>query len=198
MNSPTHSLIALAILAKPGQTKRNWAVFLGSLIPDLFIYVCWLWLTLVDKQPQNKIWNEIYFDAPMQLTASIFNSVPLYAALAICAYFFVTSKWRIPILCFGLAALIHIAFDFPVHAHDAYAHFWPFSDWKFHSPVSYYEADHHAGWVSLIETILALTSIVVLWRRFPKNWVRFILGFFAVLYVVLQMAIRLAPLFSAG
>jgi len=160
--------------------------------------VCWLWLTLVERQPQNKIWDEIYFDAPMQLTASIFNSIPLYAFIGLAAWLILKSRWKILIGCFALAALVHIAFDFPVHTHDAYAHFWPFSDWKFHSPFSYYEADNHGAMVNLIETIIALTCITVLWRRFPKPQTRRILIIFAVFYVVSQMFIRLAPLFGAG
>ncbi len=198
MNSPTHALIALALLSRNDKPLQNRAVFIGSLIPDAFIYICWAWLTFVGKQPQSKIWNEIYFDAPMQLTASVFNSVPLYASLALAAYFFIKSKWKIPMICFALAALIHIAFDFPVHNHDAYAHFWPFSDWKFYSPLSYYEADHHAAWVSLFEMAIALISIIVLWRRFPKTWVKIILGSFAALYFAVQVMIRVAPFGGAG
>lgn len=190
--------MALALLARKDQPQRNRAVFIGSIIPDAFIYVCWLWLTIIEKQPQQKIWNEIYFDAPMQLTASIFNSIPLYITLALVAYFFVKSKWKTLVLCFALAALIHIAFDFPVHNHDAYAHFWPFSNWKFFSPFSYYERDHHAGWVSLIEALIALTSIAILWRRFPKTWIKIVLAILALLYVTLQIIIRLAPFGAAG
>ncbi len=198
MNSPTHSLIALAVLSRKGQTRRNWAVFIGSLIPDAFIYLCWVWLTFIDKQTQSKIWDEIYFDAPMQLTASIFNSVPIYLMLTITGWIYRARLWGQVLMFFALAALIHIAFDFPVHNHDAYAHFWPFSDWKFFSPLSYYEADHHAVWVSLFETFIAFICIIVLSRRFPKTWTRIILGLLAGLYILMQVMIRLAPFGAAG
>lgn len=198
MNSPTHTLLALAVLSKNGLPARNRAIFLGSLIPDAFIYIGWVWLTFIRKEPQERIWNEIYFDAPMQLVASIFNSVPIYAALALAGYFLIKSRWGLMLSFFALAALLHIATDFPVHNHDAYAHFWPLSDWRFISPFSYYEQDHHGRLVSLIETVIALICIAVLWRRFPKRWVRFVLGFFALLYIALQILIRLAPAGGAG
>jgi len=83
---------------------------------------------------------------------------------------------------------------FPVHNHDAYAHFWPIHDWRFISPLSYYEQDHHSGIVSLVELFLVLGSITILWRRFPKRWIRGLLLFFAALYILAQIAFRLAPL----
>jgi len=192
VNSPTHSLLALALLSKKDAKRRNWIIFAGSLIPDAFIYICWLWLTFIRKEPQRRIWDEIYFDAPMQLTASIFNSVPIYASLLFIGLLMRGKVWGKLLLVFSLAALIHIATDFPVHNHDAYAHFWPISDWRFISPFSYYETEHHAGIVSAIEAFIALAAIIVLWRRFPKaRWVKIILGGLALLYIIFQITLRL-------
>ena len=39
MNSPTHTLLALALLSKRDNPRRNQAVFIGSLLPDLAIYL---------------------------------------------------------------------------------------------------------------------------------------------------------------
>ena len=182
MNSPTHTLIALAAFTKTGHTKRNWAVFIGSLIPDAFIYVCWVWLTFVKGESQRRIWDEIYFDAPMQLTASIFNSVPIYIVLAILGYIFRRALWAKVMMFFALAALIHIAFDFPVHSDDAYAHFWPISDWRFFSPFSYWDPHHHSHIVSLVEALIGLCAIFILWKRFPKKWVQVSLLVLGMLY----------------
>ncbi len=198
MNSPTHSLIALAALSKKGQPKRNWAVFLGSLIPDAFIYLCWIWLTFVENKTQSEIWEQIYFAEPMQLTASVFNSVPLYGALAIIGFINRARIWGQLLLVFCLAALIHFAFDFPVHGHDAYAYFWPFSDWKFHSSLSYWEVDYHARWVSLVEAFIAIICISILWLRFPKRWVKIVLGLLAGLYLLGQVMMQLAPTLTNG
>ena len=198
MNSPTHSLIALALLTKKGEKKRNWAVFIGAFIPDAFIYIGWVWLTFIKGEPQSRIWDEIYFDAPMQLVASMFNSIPIYGLLALIGYWQRKTIWGLLILVFALAALLHISLDFPVHGHDAYAHFWPFSDWKFHSGLSYWETALHAKWVGTAEAIIGLSSIYLLWRRFPKRWVHIILAILGLLYFAMTVMRWLAPLAAHG
>lgn len=192
MNSPTHTLLALALLSKRGKTKQNWAVILGSLIPDAAI---WLWApyqSFVKGVSGEEMWRELYFAPPMQNLIAYFNSIPIYAGLAVLGYIMRAKVWGKLLLVFALAALTHMATDLPVHNHDAYRHFWPFSDWRFISPFSYYEREHHAGWVSLLESVIALTSIIVLWRRFPKLWVKIVLGVLALLYFALPIVMRLS------
>ena len=192
MNSPTHTLLALALLSKRGKTKRNWAVILGSLIPDAAI---WLWApyqSFIKGVSGEEMWRELYFAPPMQNLIAYFNSIPIYAGLAVLGYIMRAKVWGKLLLVFALAALTHMATDLPVHNHDAYRHFWPFSDWRFISPFSYYEREHHAGWVSLLESVIALTSIIVLWRRFPKLWVKIVLGVLALLYFALPIVMRLS------
>lgn len=123
---------------------------------------------------------------------AVFNSIPIYLGLAVLGWFAQGKLWGKLVLFFALAALIHMATDLPVHGHDAYRHFWPFSDWRFYSPLSYYERDLYGAWVSALETLIALVSIIVLWRRFPKLWVKIVLGILAALYIVLQVMMRLA------
>ena len=185
MNSPTHTLIALAALSKKGDSKRNWAVFIGSIIPDAFIYVCWVWLTFVKGESQSRIWDEIYFQPPMQLTASIFNSIPIYIGLALLGWKFRAKLWAKALMFFALAALLHIAFDLPVHNDDAYAHFWPFSDWRYISDYSYWDPDHHSGIVSIVEAIIGIGAIAILWRRFETKWVQLTLAGLGMLYASL-------------
>jgi len=194
MNSPTHSLLALALLSKQGDKKRNWAIFIGSILPDAVIYIWAPYQSIVKGVSGETLWRELYFAQPMQNLIAYFNSIPIYGALAITGYVMRAKTWGKLMLFFALAALIHMATDLPVHNHDAYRHFWPLSDWRFISPFSYYERDHHAGWISLIEAVLALTSIVILWKRFPKLWVRITLGLLAFCYIALPVALRLISL----
>ena len=189
MNSPTHSLIALALLSKKNQSRRNWAVFFGSIIPDAVIYLWAPYQAFIRQREWSEIWNTLYFEAPMQNFIAYVNSVPIYAALGITGYLYKDKPWGLLCLVFSLAALLHIAFDLPVHNHDAYRHFWPISDWRFYSPLSYYETAHHARWVSLVEAGIAAICIVILWRRFAKRWVKTILAGLGLLYVYAQFAI---------
>lgn len=194
MNSPTHTLLALALLSKRGDKKRNWAIFLGSIIPDAAIYLWAPYQRFVNGVSSETMWRELYFAQPMQNLIAYFNSIPIYGALAVLGYIMRAKTWGKLVLFFALAALIHMATDMPVHNHDAYRHFWPFSDWRFISPFSYYEHEHHAGIVSLIEAALALGSTVILWRRLPKFWIKIVLGLLASLYIALPFLLRLASL----
>ncbi|WP_026941944.1 zinc dependent phospholipase C family protein [Hellea balneolensis] len=194
MNSPTHTLLALALLSKTGDRKRNWAVFAGSIIPDAVIYIWAPYQSLVNGVSGETLWRELYFAEPMQNLIAYFNSIPIYLSLALLGFIMRTKTWGKVILFFALAALTHMATDLPVHNHDAYRHFWPLSDWRFISPFSYYEREHHAGWVSLIEIFIALTSIFILWKRFPKLWVKIILGLLAAFYIALPIILRLMSL----
>ena len=194
MNSPTHTLLALALLSKQGDKKQNWVIALGSIIPDAAIYLWAPYQRFVNGVSGETLWRELYFAEPMQNLIAYFNSIPIYGALAVLGYVMRAKTWGKFMLFFALAALIHMATDLPVHNHDAYRHFWPFSDWRYISPFSYYESEHHAGWVSLVEATIALISIFVLWRRFPKRWVKIILGIFAILYLMLPILFALSGL----
>ena len=194
MNSPTHSLLALAMLSKQGHSKRNWAIFIGSIIPDIAIYICAPYQKFVNGVSGAEMWGKLYFEPPMQNLIAYFNSFPIYAVLATIGYAARAKTWGKLLLFFTFAALIHLITDMPVHGHDAYRHFWPLSDWRFYSPLSYYEADLHGAWVSVVEALIAFVSITILWKRFPKLWVKIILGILAFLYVGIQVVFRLAAI----
>ena len=188
MQTQTHTLLALAALARRESPRRNLAVAAGSLVPDLFIYLAWPWLTFVRGESQERIWREIYFDAPMQAWGALLNSAPLYAALALAGWLMRGRVLGVLLLVFSLAALIHVATDLPVHAEDAHRHFWPLTDWRFHSPVSYWNPAYHARWVGSVESVLGLGLCAVLWRRFPARWARVMLALLALFYFATLVA----------
>lgn len=183
MNTPTHTLLALALLSRRRQPKRNAAVIAGSLIPDLAIFLWAPYQSLVNGVSGEEMWRELYFQAPMQNLIAWFNSVPIYMGLAIIGLFARGTVWGKLLLVFAAAALIHIATDLPVHAEDAYRHFWPITDWRFFSPLSYWDSNHHARWVGTVEVLLAGGCIALLWRRHPAVWVKISLSLLALFYI---------------
>ena len=160
----------------------------GSLLPDVAIFLWAPYQWLVNDVSSDEMWDVLYFEPPMQNLIAWFNSIPIYGALAVVGFIAQqreTSKtWGKLMLFFAVAALIHIATDIPVHADDAYRHFWPISDWRFYSPLSYWDIDHHAGWVGKIDIVIAFGCIAGLWQRFSGRGVKIVLSIAAAFYTL--------------
>ena len=175
MNTPTHLLIGAAVLARPAEDaaarRRNAAILTGALVSDAAIFILFAWARLLQGISEHRLWSEIYWQEPWQTLVAIGNSIPLYLGLLL---FGLVARSQIAIV-FAAAALLHLAFDLPFHHDDAHPHFWPFSDWRFHSPLSYWDHDHYGRFVSLAEIALAVVLIVFLWRRFASRLVRALL-----------------------
>jgi hypothetical protein len=63
-------------------------------------------------------------------------------------------------------------------------HFWPLTDWKFISPLSYYERAHFGVFVALFETAIAGLCMSILWTRFSLLWVRIALSLLVPVYIL--------------
>ncbi len=165
MNTPTHLLLSAALLAKPGEKGRNWAAIAGSLVPDMSLYVMWANAKFVEGLSDRVIFGQLHFSDYWQLMSAVSNSVPIYIAALL------VGLWRnsLVVTIFCISGLIHFAGDFPVHRSDAYRYFWPFSDWRFYSPFSYWNPRYYGNIISMMEIGLVAVLIVILWRRF-ENW----------------------------
>lgn len=182
MNTPTHLIINVAVLTRQGQVAVNLAVIAGALIPDLSIYVLFVWSKLAGI-PEMTVWREIYWQEPWQTFGAISNSIPLY--LTLIGIGFLIKK---PIFwMFALSALLHLAFDFPFHADDAHRHFWPISDWRFHSPLSYWDSSKFGDIVSVVEMIAGAALCVVLWRRFDSKLIKAALVLAMISYIAVPL-----------
>ena len=64
------------------------------------------------------------------------------------------------------------ALDLPVHTDDAHRHLLPLSDWRFHSPVSYWDRRYHGAQFAIFELMLNLVLLGYLLRRPVQRWMR--------------------------
>ncbi len=168
MNTPAHTLMAAALLARPGARRRNIALVAGSLIPDATILWFILWERFVRGEEMRVIFDERYFDPAWKTVFAIPNSIPLFALGAAAGY---ALGWPV-FWAFCAAALAHVILDLPLHHDDGHPHFWPFSDWIYASPVSYWDPNHHGVAAGAVEVVLCIVLAVILWRRFEGRLAR--------------------------
>ncbi|KIC43130.1 cobalamin biosynthesis protein CobQ [Ruegeria sp. ANG-R] len=161
MNTPAHLLIGAAAFARPARGAALWAAVLGSLLPDLSLYVMAGVSLYILNIPEQVVFDQLYFSPAWQTVFAIDNSFLLWGialGLGLCR------GWRLLIIG-ASAGLLHLAMDFFLHAGDGRPQFWPFSSWVFHSPVSYWDSAYHAGWVAPISMAMCGVAYVVLWQR---------------------------------
>lgn len=188
MNTPAHLLLNLALLQSQRlepqthslqSTRTGWWIAAGALLPDLPMFGFFLWQTAWVGAPQELIWGDLYFRESWQNLFDVFNSVPL--ALLGLAISLKLSR-RGPALLFA-SVLLHCALDLPLHHDDGHAHFQPLSNWRFQSPVSYWDP-RHLGWIGAgFETIVVLGSSIALRARSKRRWLRAVLVGLCVLSV---------------
>ena len=179
MNTPSHSILNLAILGRAQQTVLTWPILIGSWLPDAALFVFYAWAKL-SGFTERDIWGDLYYAPFWQNVFAIGNSIPLaLLGWGIARW----QKWpRVAVLCASM--LLHHAEDLPFHNEDAHRHFWPLTDFRFVSPVSYWDPNHMGAYVALFELALVLLSSLMLLRCVRSPLGRGFLVFTNVVYVV--------------
>lgn len=172
MNTQTHILIAAALLAKNGKThrRRNTAILLGALVPDILIFIM-AGAAFSQNVTQQELWGVWYFQPPWQTWIDAFNSIPIYSLLLITGLFLLknSKKKATYLILFTTAALLHIGGDLPLHVDDGHAHFWPFNQWRYESSVSYWDPAHSGNLFGMLEALLGIALSALLWKRFKNK-----------------------------
>lgn len=171
MNTPAHLIIGLAAFGKPGRPRVTAAALAGALLPDLSLYAMTAGALALGHSPR-RIFDEFYFSDAWQSVFRIDNSVPLWLVV-LGLGLWLRRGW---VVALAGAALLHIASDLPLHHDDGRAHFWPFTDWVFASPFSYWDARRGAGWIAPLEVLLVLGLAIWCWRRFAGWPVRAVIA----------------------
>lgn len=184
MNTPAHLIFGAGAFARPGARWVTAAALLGGLLPDLSLYILGSWALYIQQIPPQTVFNELYFSPSWQRIFAIDNSIPLWGA--ICGLGLALR--RPALVALGGAALLHVLLDLPLHHDDGRPHFWPFSDWVFESPISYWDSAQFAWIVAPIEGLACVALVVLLWRRFESWLLRLLFAalLFAELWVIRQ------------
>lgn len=166
LNTPGHAVLNLALVGDREDRSLDLAVVAGALLPDLPMMGFYLWTRLVQGLPERVIWSEAYFRPGWQALFDFFNSAPFVLVLLWVAY---RAEW-LAVRAFSASMLLHFALDLPLHHSDGHRHFFPLSDFRFESPVSYWDPGHFGDVVGALEVALVLgLSIFVLLPRL-RTW----------------------------
>ncbi|WP_293129782.1 hypothetical protein [Microcoleus sp. bin38.metabat.b11b12b14.051] len=154
MKTPSHAIINLAILGKPELPQFNLIIAIGGILPDLPIFLFYFWAKYIARLPEAKIWSEAYYEPFNQNVVALFHSIPLAVMGWLIAYYF---GWQNLQIMF-LSMVLHSLGDLPLHNDDAHRHFFPFSNYRFISPISYWDRNHYGSIVSVVEMLLVMLS----------------------------------------
>ncbi len=168
MNTPAHLIFGMAAFGKPDARNVTLAALAGAMIPDLSLYLlAGTHLFILGTSPDT-VFNDLYFSEEWHAIFRVDNSFILWGiVLALGAM--LRKAW---VVALAGAAILHLLLDFPLHHDDGRAHFWPITNWIFHSPVSYWDPAHFGQWVGALEIVVCLAAGVYIWRRFTEMWVR--------------------------
>ena len=168
MNTPAHAILNLTLLGRTVPWPLQLAIVAGALIPDAPMVLFYAYQKLVLQTPEDVIWGQKYQAAHWQDFFDVFNSVPFMVVGLIAGF---ATRSKVLMLLFG-SMLLHVAGDLPLHHDDAHRHFFPLSDWRFESPVSYWDVNHYGNVVSLLEGGFVVIACLVLWfthRRWQER-----------------------------
>ena len=144
--------------------RKSWAwkVAVGGIFPDLIYMVAFIpkiffYRSFIEWM-HDPLWDTLW----NSFIARGAHSFVVWGAFAILFLVIMNKETFRQASPFLLGWGLHIGFDALTHVSDGYALFYPLSDYRFPSPVSYWERAYHAReffWVSHILMI----GLLLLW-----------------------------------
>lgn len=187
MNTQSHILMGAILFGRP-LPRLALAGAAGGLIADIPMFVI-VALLRMGGYSFDEIFGRIYWEQWWQVLNAIGHSFLIWGMLTLVAWLVIrrhgAAQAPRAALCFAFAgsALLHSVIDFLVHREDAHMQFWPLTEWRFVSPVSYWDPVHYGNWFSLFEAALGLVMAVMLFRRYRNVLARIALAIAILLYV---------------
>ncbi len=187
MITPSHLIYSWALAkitaqkpANPAEKHRVTAFILGALLPDIPVYVFFLVCGVMLGYNHNQLWDDMYFNSGWSVAFTLSHSLLLWPLLYLVAKY---KKW-FWVQWLSLSALFHIVVDFCVHTEDAYKHFWPLTDWRFISPISYWDSASYGQYVGMGDAILILILLTYLVKKYSQSRLRLIVYTLFILSLV--------------
>ena len=191
MQTPSHLLITALIdhhLPETHIPKHTTGFLIGAMLPDLaftlltLLYeVYYRWMTTPPINSYNSVMEYLHFDLffndPVWIIGhNTFHSLIVNAILLIVGYIALRDKrkWGVFLFWLSIGMSIHTIIDIFTHASDGPLIFFPLNwNYRFSSPVSYWETEYFGAIFVIIEySINALILFYFLmrwWKKHHKN-----------------------------
>jgi len=79
--------------------------------------------------------------------------------------------------------LLHCMLNFPSHNDDAHRHFYPFGDWRFESPVSYWDTRFCGDVFVFVEFLTVVVACAAVWRSNKRVWLKLAAAACGLVYI---------------
>lgn len=178
MNTPGHLVLNFAILGSGKKPRNYFPIAIASILPDIPIFIFYIYQRYFLDMPDILTWGVIYYSPEWQDLFDLFHSFPIAVAGFLIFQIFGFEKTAIIFAAIGM----HSVFDIFVHAEDAHRHFFPFIGWRFESPVSYWNPRHFGLLGAAIEIILVSAAALIVFKRDPAKWIRYLLTLILLFY----------------
>ena len=170
MRTYSHTLLTFAAARYLNVPFAAWTA-LGATLPDLPAGIGGVWLRARRLYSRETFLREVCGRSAFRRPDAALHSI-LPVAVAISIYTLYDSPRHTEtkaLLPFLLGWATHVATDALTHGSDARPLLWPISDWRFESPISYRERDHHALPVTIAEHALILASVLELFAKYKNQ-----------------------------
>ena len=171
MNTPAHLIVGAALFSREDRKGTYLSALAGGFAPDLSLYLMVAVSIWGLGVPAQIVFREYYYSDAWQSVFAVDNSFILWGGLLAFAL------WRNGprLTAFAASGLAHLALDFPLHTHDARQHFWPITDWRFVSPLSYWDSNHHALIIAPLEGLFCAIAATYLLIGNHVKWLKLLI-----------------------
>jgi len=152
MKTPSHALVNVGILSLWASPSLVLPLFFGAILPDIPIFILYAWAKVWKKYDERTIWSEVYYQKFWQDWVALFHSFPIGLLLLGVGLY----SHTLVLTAIAASLLLHNLGDFPLHHDDAHRHFYPLSEFRFISPLSYWDTKHYGRQVAAVEDCLTL------------------------------------------
>ena len=153
MTSPGHIVLSLVAL-KPLRWPAP-AIAAGAVIPDAALWIFYGTQRFVLGHPEWHIWGPAYRSPAWRAFLDAGHSLPL-VALGMLLAAWRRVRWAVALFA---SMAIHALLDLLLHYDDAHRHLFPLLDWRFRSPVSYWDPNRYGQLVMPLEAGLIAAGI---------------------------------------